>query len=41
MRSLDVGSSTSGTADVLVRGEPCFISYGVMASEPYNLGEMV
>jgi hypothetical protein len=31
MRSLDVGSSTSGTADALVRGDPCFISYGVMA----------
>jgi hypothetical protein len=36
MRSLDVGSSTSGTADVLVRGDPCFISYSVMASDPYN-----
>jgi hypothetical protein len=33
---LDVGSSTSGTADVLVRGDPCFISCGVMASDPYN-----
>jgi hypothetical protein len=36
MRSLDVGSSTSGTADVFVRGDPCFISCGVMASDPYN-----
>jgi hypothetical protein len=36
MRSLDVGSSTSGTADVLVQGDPCFISCGVMASYPYN-----
>jgi hypothetical protein len=33
---LDVGSSTSGTADVLVRGDPCFISCGVMASDPYS-----
>jgi hypothetical protein len=36
MRSLDVGSSTSGTVDVLVRGDPYFISCGVMASDPYN-----
>jgi hypothetical protein len=36
MRSLDVGSSTSGAADALVQGDPCFISYGVMASEPYS-----
>jgi hypothetical protein len=36
MRSLDVGSSTSGTTDVLVRGDPCFISCGVVASDPYN-----
>jgi hypothetical protein len=36
MRSLDVGSSTSRIADVLVRGDPCFISCGVMASDPYN-----
>jgi hypothetical protein len=36
MRSLDVGSSTSGTADVLVRGDPCFIPCGVMALDPYN-----
>jgi hypothetical protein len=36
MRSLDVGSSTSGTTDVLVRGDPCFISCGVMAFDPYN-----
>jgi hypothetical protein len=36
MRSLNVGSSTSGTADVLVRGDPCFISCGVMTSDPYN-----
>jgi hypothetical protein len=36
MRSLDVGSSTSGIADVLFRGDPCFISCGVMASNPYN-----
>jgi hypothetical protein len=32
MRSFEVGSSTSGTADVTVRGDPCFISCGVMAS---------
>jgi hypothetical protein len=36
MRSLDVGLSTSGIADVLVQDDPCFISYGVMASDPYN-----
>jgi hypothetical protein len=36
MRSLEVGSSTLGTADVLVLGDPCFISCGVMASDPYN-----
>jgi hypothetical protein len=36
MRSLEVGSSTSGTADVLVLGDPCFISCGVMASDSYN-----
>jgi hypothetical protein len=36
MRSLDVGSSTSGIADVFVRGDPCFISYDVMASDPCN-----
>jgi hypothetical protein len=36
MRSLEVGSSTSGTADVFVQGDPCFISCGVMASDPYS-----
>jgi hypothetical protein len=36
MRSLDVGSSTSGIADVFVWGDPCFIFCGVMASDPYN-----
>jgi hypothetical protein len=36
MRSFEVGSSTSGTADADVRGDPCFISCGVMASDPYN-----
>jgi hypothetical protein len=36
MRSFEVGSSTSGTADEAVRGDPCFISYGVMASDPYR-----
>jgi hypothetical protein len=36
MRFLEVGSSTSGTADVFVLGDPCFISCGVMASGPYN-----
>jgi hypothetical protein len=36
MRSFEVGSSTSGTADAAVRGDPCFISCGVMASDPYN-----
>jgi hypothetical protein len=33
---LDVGSSMSGTADALVRGDPCFIFCGVMASDPYS-----
>jgi hypothetical protein len=36
MRSLDVGSLTSGIADVFVQGDPCFISCGVMASDPCN-----
>jgi hypothetical protein len=36
MRSLEVGSSTLGTADAFVLGDPCFISCGVMASDPYN-----
>jgi hypothetical protein len=36
MRSFAVGSSTSGTADGAVRGDPCFISCGVMASDPYR-----
>jgi hypothetical protein len=36
MRSLDVGSSMSGTTDALVRGDPCFISCGVMASDSYS-----
>ena len=36
MRSFEVGSSTSGTADETVRGDPCFISCGVMASDPYR-----
>jgi hypothetical protein len=36
MRSLEVGSSTSGTADAFVLGDSCFISYDVMASDPYN-----
>jgi hypothetical protein len=36
MRSLDVGSSASGTADVFVLGDPCFIYCSVMASDPYN-----
>jgi hypothetical protein len=35
MRSLEVGSSTSGVAMGLVRGYPCFSSYGVIASDPY------
>jgi hypothetical protein len=30
MRSFEVGSSTSGTADGTIRGDPCFISCGVM-----------
>jgi hypothetical protein len=34
MRSFEVGSSTLGTADGTVRGDPCFISCGVMASDP-------
>jgi hypothetical protein len=36
MRSFEVGSSTLGTAELLVCGDPCFISYGVMASDPYS-----
>jgi hypothetical protein len=36
MRSFEVGSSTSGTADATVRGDPCFISCGVIASDPYR-----
>jgi hypothetical protein len=36
IRSFEVGSSTSGTADETVRGDPCFISCGVMASDPYR-----
>jgi hypothetical protein len=36
MRSLEVGSSMSGTAEALVRGDPCLISCGVMASDPYS-----
>jgi hypothetical protein len=35
MRSLEVGSSTSRTTDSFVRGDPCFNSYGVIASDPY------
>jgi hypothetical protein len=36
MRSFEVGSSTSGMADMTVCGDPCFISCGVMASDPYR-----
>jgi hypothetical protein len=36
IRSFEVGSSTLGTADATVRGDPCFISCGVMASDPYR-----
>jgi hypothetical protein len=36
MRSFEVGSSTSGTADETVCGDPCFISCGVMAFDPYR-----
>jgi hypothetical protein len=36
MRSFEVGSSTSRTADAAVRGDPCFISCGVIASDPYR-----
>jgi hypothetical protein len=36
MRSFEVGSSMSGTADETVRGDPCFISCGVMASDLYR-----
>jgi hypothetical protein len=36
MRTLEVGSSTLGTVDVFVLGDPCFISSGVMALDPYN-----
>jgi hypothetical protein len=35
MRSLEVGSSTSGMADSFVRVDPCFKSCGVIASNPY------
>jgi hypothetical protein len=35
MRSLEVGSSTSGTASLFVQGDPCFNSCGVIASDPY------
>jgi hypothetical protein len=35
MRSLEVGSSTSGTADLFVRRDPCFNSCSVLASDPY------
>jgi hypothetical protein len=35
MTSLEVGSSTSGAAELFVRGDPCFNSCGVMASDPY------
>jgi hypothetical protein len=36
MRSLEVSSSTSGEAEAFVLGDPCLISCGVMASEPYS-----
>jgi hypothetical protein len=36
MRSFEVASSTSGTAEGTVRGDPCFISCGVIASDPYR-----
>jgi hypothetical protein len=36
MISLEVCSSTSGTAEALVRGDPCLISCEVMASDPYS-----
>jgi hypothetical protein len=36
MRSFEVGSSTWGTAHETVRGDPCFSSCGVMASDPYR-----
>jgi hypothetical protein len=36
MRTFEVGSSTLRTADVTVRGDPCFISCGVMAFDPYR-----
>jgi hypothetical protein len=35
MRSLEVGSSTSGTASLFVRGDLCFHSCSVIASDPY------
>jgi hypothetical protein len=35
MRSLEVGSSTLGTASLFVRGEPCFNSCSVITSDPY------
>jgi hypothetical protein len=36
MRSFEVGSSTSGTTEVIVHGDPWFSSCGVMASDPYS-----
>jgi hypothetical protein len=35
MRSLEVGSLTSGMVDSFVRGDTCFNSCGVIASDPY------
>jgi hypothetical protein len=35
MRSLEVDSSTSWVAMGLARGDPCFSSCGVIASDPY------
>jgi hypothetical protein len=31
----------SGMAEALVRGDPCLISYGVMASDPYSRRKVV
>jgi hypothetical protein len=35
IRSLEVDSSTSGVVVELARGDPCFSSCGVIASDPY------
>lgn len=41
IRSLEVDSSTSGVAVELARGDPCFSSCGVIASDPYIKQKLV